>query len=122
MWFFGLRNKPPHFGRFTYFEKFGYWAVFWGGAIFIITGLTMWFPDITKLIIPSASLSLFDSFKEAHAGEAILLVLVILIWHFYNVHLRPGKFPGSSAWIHGRVTREEMVDEHPHELETDFTR
>ena len=34
--FVGLRKEPPRFGRWTYFEKFDYWAVFWG--MFIMGG------------------------------------------------------------------------------------
>lgn len=100
-WFLGLRAQPPKFGRFSYFEKFDYWAVFWGCAIMIGTGLGMWFPDAVRRLLPSAGLAFFDSLKEAHAHEAILAALALGIWHFYNVHLRPGRFPGSWTWLTG---------------------
>jgi len=117
-WFAGLRSKPPKFGRFTYFEKFDYWAVFWGVVIMAGTGITMWFPGVTQKLLNSEAFILFNSFKEAHAHEAILAVLVILFWHMYNVHFRPGTFPGSLHWITGQITREKMSEDHPAEFES----
>ena len=38
-WFFGLGSKP-NFDRFAYWEKFDYWAVFWGMPVL---GLSGWF-------------------------------------------------------------------------------
>jgi cytochrome b subunit of formate dehydrogenase len=116
LWFTGLRKDRPRFGRFTYFEKFDYWAVFWGCAIMIVSGLVMWFPEIVRQLIPSASPAFFESFKEAHAHEAALAVLVIFIWHIYNVHLRPDRFPGTLFWMHGQINRQELVNEHPLEM------
>ena len=116
LWYLGLRRERPAFGRFTYFEKFDYWAVFWGCVIMIGTGLAMWFPALVLRLVPSASPALFDAFKEAHAHEALLALLAIAIWHVYNVHLRPGRFPGSLFWMHGRMSRAEMEHEHPAEL------
>jgi hypothetical protein len=63
-------------------------------------------------VLPSLTPAAFDTFKEAHAHEAVLAFLAIVIWHFYNVHYRPGRFPGSLAWIHGRISPEEMQQEH----------
>jgi len=113
MWFLGACSERPRFGRFTYFEKFDYWAVFWGSAIMIGTGLCMWFPQVVQGLAPARAGVLLDAFKEAHAHEALLAFLAIVVWHFYNVHLRPGRFPGSLFFIHGRMSREEMSREHP---------
>jgi hypothetical protein len=35
-----------------------------------------------------------------------------MIWHMYNVHLRPGIFPGSKVWWTGRIPREQQAEEH----------
>ena len=116
-WFLGLRKERPRFGRFSYFEKFDYWAVFWGCAIMIGSGLAMWLPDIVRWLIPSASPALMEALKEAHSHEAVLAVLAIFIWHIYNVHFRPDRFPGTLFWMHGRLSRKEMEREHPLELQ-----
>ncbi len=112
-YFAGRRSEPPRFGRFTYFEKFDYWAVFWGCAIMIGTGLALWFNDLVVLVIPGLSQQTFEAFKEAHAHEAVLAVLAIVIWHMYNIHVRPGRFPLNWLWVHGHMRREEIEREHP---------
>lgn len=121
LWFCGARRERPEFGRFTYFEKFDYWAVCWGCIIMVGTGLVMWFPQFAGRVVPGASAVFFDALKEAHAHEAVLAFLAIVIWHTYNVHLRPGRFPGSLFWMHGRITREEAGQEHPAELRGELT-
>ena len=112
-WFLGAAKTRPAFGRFSYFEKFDYWAVFWGCAIMIGTGLALWFHGLVRMVFPQLPPSAFDAFKEAHAHEAVLAFLAIVIWHAYNVHLAPGRGFWNWAWIHGRVTREELEAEHP---------
>jgi cytochrome b subunit of formate dehydrogenase len=109
----GRAEAPPAFGRFSYLEKFDYWAVFWGCVIMIGTGLALWFPDGVRRVFPGASPAVFDAFKEAHAHEAVLAVLAIGIWHLYNVHLRPGQPWLSGRWLHGRMSREEVAEHHP---------
>jgi cytochrome b subunit of formate dehydrogenase len=110
----GLSKDKPQFDRYSYKEKFDYWAVFWG--IFIIggSGLMMWFPEISAQYFPRWVIS---SARVAHSDEAMLAILAIFIWHFYNVHFSPSFFPGSWVWWHGQLTREEMKHEHPLELE-----
>ena len=44
-WFVG-RGERPAYGRWTYWEKFDYFAVFWGIAVIGSTGLTLWFPGV----------------------------------------------------------------------------
>ena len=40
-WFFGL-GPQPQYGRWTYWEKFDFMAVFWGVAVIGTTGLCLW--------------------------------------------------------------------------------
>ncbi|HPA48384.1 MAG TPA: cytochrome b/b6 domain-containing protein [bacterium] len=114
LYFLGLSKSQPRFGRFSYFEKFDYWAVYWGCVIMIGTGLVLWFPEIAAKYIPWLS---YELAAEIHADEAILAALAIFIWHFYNVHFNPSRFPGSGLWWHGKMTREQMMEEHPLEYE-----
>lgn len=113
-YFFGMSNEKPKFGRFSYIEKFDYWAVYWGCVIMIGSGALMWFHELSLKILPKFIL---DAAKEAHGDEAILATLAIVIWHFYNVHFNPDKFPGSLTWLHGKITKEEMMEHHPLEYE-----
>ncbi|MBI2930364.1 MAG: hypothetical protein HYY16_01825, partial [Planctomycetes bacterium] len=54
-WFLYL-GKPPQFGRWTYFEKFDYFAVFWGLPVIGISGLMLWFPGVFSRFLPGDAL------------------------------------------------------------------
>lgn len=110
----GLRKDPPCFDRYSYKEKFDYWAVFWGMVIMGGSGLLMWFPQIFAQYMPRW---VIDSARNAHTDEAILAISAIFIWHFYNVHFSARFFPMSHVWYKGTITREEMEEGHPLELE-----
>ena len=114
MHFLGRSEERPKFGRFSYIEKFDYWAVYWGCVIMIVTGLALWFQDFTLTFLPKFAL---DITKETHRDEALLATLAIVIWHFYNVHFNPDKFPGSLTWWTGKISKHEMMEEHPLEYE-----
>jgi len=106
LFFFGRRPAGPRFGRFSFIEKFDYWAVYWGMVIMIGSGLIMWF----KEWFPKY---LYDIGREAHSDEGLLATLAIVIWHFYNVHFNPDVFPMSWVWWHGDLTEEQMKHHHP---------
>jgi len=110
----GFKKYPPKFDRFTYKEKFDYWAVFWGMAIMGGSGLMLWFPQIFTQYMPRW---VVDAARYAHTDEAILAVSAIFIWHFFNVHYGPKFFPMNHVWYKGTITREEMEEDHPLELE-----
>lgn len=112
--FMGRSERRPRFGRFSYIEKFDYWAVYWGCIIMIGSGFFLWFEELTMRFFPKF---VIDISHEAHSDEALLATLAIVIWHFYNVHFNPSKFPGSLLWWHGKINKEEMIEEHPLEYE-----
>jgi cytochrome b subunit of formate dehydrogenase len=109
LYYLGLRRQRPKFGKFTYYEKFDYWAIFWGVPIMAGTGLILWFPEIAARVLPGGLITLAFI---AHSDEALLAVLAIFLWHFYNQHLRPAVFPMSWVWITGRISGEALYDEH----------
>ena len=51
-WFLGLGPRPE-FDRYTYWEKFDYWAVFWGMLIIGGSGLILWFPATLLVSCPA---------------------------------------------------------------------
>lgn len=113
-YFFGFSKDKPKFDRFSYIEKFDYWAVYWGGIVMVGSGLIMWLHNLTLRYLPKY---VYDIAREAHSDEALLATLTIVIWHFYNVHFNPSRFPGSMVWWHGKLTKEQMMDEHLLEYE-----
>ncbi|HZW02652.1 MAG TPA: cytochrome b/b6 domain-containing protein, partial [Anaerolineaceae bacterium] len=81
----GLTKQEPKMPRFNFAEKMEYWAMLWGLLVMAVTGFMLWNPIATARILPG---EFIPAAKVAHGGEAILAVLAIIIWHFYNVHIR----------------------------------
>jgi cytochrome b subunit of formate dehydrogenase len=113
-YFLGKTNEKPKFGRFSYIEKFDYWAVYWGCVIMIGSGAFLWGESIALKYFPKFVL---DIAHEMHSDEALLATLAIVIWHFYNVHFNPERFPGTLMWWHGRISEHEIKEEHPLEYD-----
>ncbi len=112
--FVGKNPERPRFDRFSYIEKFDYWAVYWGCIVMIASGLILWFEGFAMKVLPKYWL---DIAHEAHSDEALLATLAVVIWHFYNVHFNPDRFPGTLLWWHGKISKKEMIEEHPLEYE-----
>jgi cytochrome b subunit of formate dehydrogenase len=112
-WFVGL-GPQPKFDHFTYWEKFDYWAVFWGMGIIGGSGLVLWFPEIFAHLLPGW---MFNIAMLVHGEEALLAVGFIFTIHFFNSHLRPDKFPMDLVIFTGRVSEEEFTVERSAEHE-----
>jgi cytochrome b subunit of formate dehydrogenase len=109
LWFFGL-GSPPKLDRWSYWEKFDYWAVYWGLPLLAITGLMAIYPLATSRILPGWSLNVA---VLLHRAEAILAVAYIFIVHFFIGHLRPTSFPMNEAMFTGSMHLEEAIEEKP---------
>jgi cytochrome b subunit of formate dehydrogenase len=107
MWFF-RQGPQPKFERFTYWEKFDYWAVLWGTALMGAAGLVLWFPMAASRVLPGW---MFNFALFVHGAEATLAIVFIFVVHFFNGHLRPGKFPMDLVIFTGSVSREELRHE-----------
>lgn len=112
-WFVGLGPRPQY-GRWTYWEKFDYFAVFWGVFIIGSTGLTLWFPILFTKIMPG---SFINVATIIHSDEALLATGFIFTVHFFNTHLRPEKFPMDTTIFTGRMSLAELKRDKPREYE-----
>ncbi|MBI2619237.1 MAG: hypothetical protein HYW57_04085 [Ignavibacteriales bacterium] len=112
-WFLNLGPRPAY-GRWTYWEKFDYFAVFWGIAVIGSTGLMLWFPEFFTQFVPGWFLNVATII---HSDEALLAVGFIFTVHFFNTHLRPEKFPMDIVIFTGRVSLEEFKEDRPKEYE-----
>ncbi|OGN73842.1 MAG: hypothetical protein A2X25_03665 [Chloroflexi bacterium GWB2_49_20] len=106
----GLTRKQPRFDRYSYEEKAVYWLVTLGILVLGLTGIVQWFPiQVTEflpgIVIPYAGI--------IHRWEAILVILVVFVYHLYQVLFRK---PDGSIFS-GKKTRADMQMEHPLELE-----
>lgn len=105
----GLRDERPQQGRYTFEEKFEYFAIIWGTVVMIVTGIMLWNPIATTAVLPG---EIVPAAKIVHSGEALLAVLAIIVWHFYHVHIRVF----NKSMFTGHLSEEEMKHEHPLEL------
>ena len=108
-WFIGLGERPEY-GRWTYWEKFDYFAVFWGIFVIGSTGLTLWFPQFFTQFLPGWFINIATII---HSDEALLATGFIFTVHFFNTHLRPEKFPMDIVIFSGRVPLEEYKIDRP---------
>ena len=89
VWFVN-KGPRPVFDRWTYWEKFDYWAVFWGMAIIGTSGMMLAFPHVTAALLPGWA---FNVAALVHGEEAFLAAVFLFTVHFFNNHFRPEKLP-----------------------------
>jgi cytochrome b subunit of formate dehydrogenase len=107
-WFFG-RGERPVFDRWTYWEKFDYWAPFWGVSIVGVSGFLMWFPHVASSVLPGW---VFNVAAITHGEEAFLAAVFLFTVHFFNNHFRPDKFPFDDVMFTGSMTLEHFARDH----------
>ena len=113
-YYFGVSKIRPQFDRFSYREKFDYWAVFWGLFIMVGGGTILMFPVLTAKYLPNWTV---PAALVAHSDEAILAVGWILIVHMFFVHLAPNIFPFNKSIFTGKMPIKKYQEEHPLEYD-----
>ncbi|MDX2119279.1 MAG: hypothetical protein SFY96_13965 [Planctomycetota bacterium] len=112
-WFLGL-GRLPRLDRWTYWEKFDYWAEVGGSMIIGGSGLLLWFPELASRVLPGWA---FNIAMIVHGYEALLAICFIFTIHFFNAHLRPGMFPVDEVFFHGTVPEDELKEQRPEEYD-----
>ncbi len=113
-YYLGVAKEKPKFGRFSYFEKFDYFAVFWGVPVMGLTGLILMYPLVVTRFLPGVVVPVA---AIAHSDEALLATGWLFVVHFYNAHLAPHIFPFNRSIFTGRVPETRYAKEHPLEYE-----
>lgn len=109
-WFFG-KGPRPRFDRWAYYEKFDYWAVFWGVNVIGWSGLMLAFPHVTASYLPGW---VFNVGTLVHGEEAFLAAVFLFTVHFFNNHFRPDKLPPPDiVMFTGTQSLEEFRHDHP---------
>ena len=114
----GITRQRPQFDRFSYLEKFDYWAVFWGIAVIGTSGLILLFPVQASGFLSGAAL---PAARAAHSDEALLAVAWILTVHMFYVFLAPESFPINAAMFTGRMPAHRYRQTHPLEFQRLFS-
>ncbi len=112
--YFVGKGSRPLFDRFAYFEKFDYWAVFWGVPVIGLSGLVLWFPEFFSRFLPGQAINIAHIM---HSDEALLAIGFIYVVHMFNTHIQFEKFPLNKVIFTGKETEEELRHERPLEWE-----
>lgn len=113
--YFGKRAHPPPLPKFDYKQKFEYMGLILGSVVMISSGFVLLFPVEIAKYLPSWAI---PAFAVAHSSEAMLALLVLVVWHLYGAVLSPDVFPLDRSIIDGYITAEEL--KHHHRAEYDL--
>jgi cytochrome b subunit of formate dehydrogenase len=112
-WFVGMGPKPT-FDRWTYWEKFDFWAII-SIVVFIGTsGLVIWLPNLFARILPGSAL---NEAQMIHHEIALMATSFLLAIRYINTHFRPEKFPMDLSVVTGLVSEEHLQRARPRFLE-----
>lgn len=115
-YFLGLEKARPRMEKFMYKQKLHYLAMVWGCSVLTLSGCCLLFPEFMVEYLPFPKVS-FNILRLMHAEESVLAFLVITLWHMYNVHIAPGRFPIQWTFWNGMITRDHQIEEHYLEYE-----
>jgi cytochrome b subunit of formate dehydrogenase len=114
-WFVG-EGPRPRIERWSYWEKFDYWAVFWGMAIIGGSGMMLAFPHVVAAYLPGW---VFNIAMVVHGEEAVLAAVFLFTVHFFNNHFRPDKLPPPDVVM---FTGSQSLQEFRHEHRAQYDR
>lgn len=112
--YFLYMGPRPQMGRWTYWEKFDYFAVFWGVPVIGISGLMLWFPELVTRWLPGWTL---NAAMVVHSDEALLATGFIFTFHFFHTHVRPESFPIDLVIFTGSMPLSRFREERPREYQ-----
>lgn len=94
----GMEVPVGEMHKYSPSEKFQYWGVVIGTLVMGATGAVLWFRVLSMAVLPKWAI---DLTLVIHGSNGLLAFLVLVLWHLYNVHLAPGRFP-NATWLTGR--------------------
>lgn len=112
-YYLGAEDHPAICDRYSYRQKFEYWGVLISAVIMIFSGLILWFPVLVTQFLPG---EIIPAAKVLHTNQALLIFVIIALWHIYNSIFSPEIFPLDKGIFTGYISRERMALEHPAEL------
>jgi formate dehydrogenase subunit gamma len=99
-YYLGLDEHEAICGRYGYKEKFIYWLILLGGIQQIISGFILWFPVAMTRYLPG---QIVPAAKAVHTNEAMMIFLLMAIWHIYDSMFSPDIFPLNKSIFTGYI-------------------
>lgn len=91
-----IKRQKPAFGKYNFEQKVTYWFLFFSVGIMILSGYTMWFPEVITRLLPGG---VIPAAIMAHSTEAIVTLIFIVLFHFYHVHFERLNLSIFSGWL-----------------------
>ncbi len=107
-YYIGISKTPPVYGRYSYKEKFTYWLLLLGSLQIIFTGFIIWFPVEVTYYLPG---QFVPAAKIVHSNEAMLIFVIIVLWHIYDSIFSPEHFPLNKSIFTGYGEKRYELDE-----------
>lgn len=110
----GVSKERPRVRRFNLMQKLHYCVLCVGVLAMIATGFLLWFQEEAMMLFPKWA---FDLAATFHGYEALLVFLVLMVWHIYTVHLTKENFPMSKVWLTGKIKAGKMKKLYPEDYD-----
>ncbi len=107
-YYLGLDEHEATCGRYGYKEKFIYWLILLGGIQQIFSGFILWFPVAMTKYLPG---QIVPAAKAVHTNEAMMIFILMAIWHIYDSMFSPDIFPLNKSIFTGYVENRHIGQE-----------
>jgi cytochrome b subunit of formate dehydrogenase len=106
-WFAG-RGPRPELDRWSYREKFDYWALVISVIAIAISGTFLWFPAFFARFLSGYW---FNVAMVMHSFAGLMALGCTLMIHLFNTSLRKEGFPVNDVMFTGQLSEQELQDE-----------
>jgi cytochrome b subunit of formate dehydrogenase len=107
---FRNRGPRPELDRWSYREKFDYWALAITLGGIAISGLFLWYPTFFARFLSGYW---FNVAMVTHSYAGLMAVGFFLLIHILNTSLRRKGFPVNDVMLTGRLSEKEFQEERP---------
>lgn len=105
---FANRGPRPALDRWSYREKFDFWALAVSVGALALSGLFLWFPTVVAGFLSGYWLNVA---MVVHSDAGLLAIGFALMIHIFNSSLRKRGFPVNDVMFTGRLTEQEFQEE-----------
>jgi cytochrome b subunit of formate dehydrogenase len=102
------RGSRPALDRWSYREKFDYWAMASVAGALACSGLFLWFPTFFARFLSGYW---FNVAMVVHSDAGLMAIGFALVIHILNSSMRRAGFPVNDVMLTGRLSEREFQEE-----------